>query len=374
MIPAAPPVVCVHGLTRNGRDFDALGEGFGGVAFRVICPDLPGRGHSDWLDDPMLYQAQHYVTALAHLLAWIGRDVAWVGTSLGGICGMLIAAMDGSPITPAGVERCRAVHPGRMPWRASATTWWRRAIRRSWRGFPILMRSSGICGWCTRRSGPLSDAQWAKLARNSARALPDGRFTMHYDPRIAEPLRGHDPVGRGHVGAVGPHPGASAGDPGRDQRYPAARNDGPHGRHRARRRWRCRTPAMRRRCSIRCRSRRFVSFPGGLTRCGRCRNRRCICRSRPGPTGWPWIWLRCRRPTWFEFDQHYPAEMAEKRRLLATARQEVFAALPVSDAARAEALRLVVAALVAASSGLVQPRRVDAAQSPDRGSVGDWTG
>jgi pimeloyl-ACP methyl ester carboxylesterase len=42
--------------------------------------------------------------------------------------------------------------------------------------------------------GPLSDAQWAKLARDSARTLPDGRFTMHYDPRIAEPLRGHDPV------------------------------------------------------------------------------------------------------------------------------------------------------------------------------------
>ena len=55
--------------------------------FRVICVDLPGRGHSDWLNDPMLYQVQHCVTASGHLLAWIGRDVAWVGNSLGGSAG-----------------------------------------------------------------------------------------------------------------------------------------------------------------------------------------------------------------------------------------------------------------------------------------------
>ena len=96
--PEAPPVICVHGLTRNGRDFDALAEALAN-SYRVICPDLPGRGHSDWLDDPMLYQAQHYVTALAHLLAWAERDVAWIGTSLGGICGMVIAATDGAPVT-----------------------------------------------------------------------------------------------------------------------------------------------------------------------------------------------------------------------------------------------------------------------------------
>ena len=95
--PEAPAVVCVHGLTRNGRDFDALAAALSD-RFHVICPDLPGRGNSDRLPDPMLYQAQHYVTALAHLLARIAKDVAWIGTSLGGICGMVIAAADGSPI------------------------------------------------------------------------------------------------------------------------------------------------------------------------------------------------------------------------------------------------------------------------------------
>ncbi|WP_428489211.1 alpha/beta fold hydrolase [Rhodopila sp.] len=190
--PAAPPVVCVHGMTRNGRDFDALAEALAGSR-RVICPDLPGRGHSDWLDDPMLYQAQHYVTALAHLLAWIGRDVAWVGTSLGGICGMVIAASDGAPISrlvlndvgpfmPAeALRRIRdyMVASGDSPLMAR---------------FPDLAAVERHLRIVHAPFGPLSDPQWAQLARNSARALPDGRFTMHYDPRIGEPLRANHPV------------------------------------------------------------------------------------------------------------------------------------------------------------------------------------
>jgi pimeloyl-ACP methyl ester carboxylesterase len=190
--PGAPPVVCVHGLTRNGRDFDALAATLAG-SFRVICVDLPGRGHSDWLDDPMLYQAQNYVTALAHLLAWIGRDVAWVGTSLGGICGMIIAAMSGTPINRLVLNDVGPFMPGD-------------ALRRI-RDYmvasgdsPVMTRFPDIeaierhLRFIHAPFGLLSDAQWAVLARNSARALPDGRFTMHYDPRIAEPLRGIEPL------------------------------------------------------------------------------------------------------------------------------------------------------------------------------------
>jgi pimeloyl-ACP methyl ester carboxylesterase len=190
--PAAAPLVCVHGLTRNGRDFDALARALAG-SFRIICPDLPGRGHSDWLDDPMLYQAQHYVTALAHLLAWVGRDVAWVGTSLGGICGMVIAAMDGSPINRLVLNDVGPFIPadalGRIRDYMVASS-----------DSPMMVRFADVeaierhLRIVHAPFGPLSDEQWAKLARNSARALPDGRFTMHYDPRIAEPLRGHDPV------------------------------------------------------------------------------------------------------------------------------------------------------------------------------------
>lgn len=188
----APVVICVHGLTRNSRDFDALAAGLSD-RFHVLCPDLPGRGHSEWLPDPMLYQAQHYVTALSHLLAKAGRDVAWIGTSLGGICGMIIAATDGSPIRqlvlndvgpfiPAdSLRRIRdyMVASGDSPMMSR---------------FPDLEAVERHLRLVHAPFGPLSDAEWATMAANSARALPDGRFTMHYDPRIAEPLRGHEPV------------------------------------------------------------------------------------------------------------------------------------------------------------------------------------
>lgn len=190
--PDAPPVVCVHGLTRNGRDFDALAADLS-RDFRVICPDLPGRGRSDWLPDPMLYQAQHYVAVLAHLLSWIGRDVAWVGTSLGGICGMLLAAADGTPINrlvlndvgpfiPAdSLRRIRdyMVASGDSPIMSR---------------FPDLEAVERHLRLVHAPFGPLTDAQWAAMARHSSRALPDGKYAMHYDPRISEPLRGHEPA------------------------------------------------------------------------------------------------------------------------------------------------------------------------------------
>ena len=90
--PDAEPLICVHGLTRNGRDFDALAIALAD-RFHVICPDLPGRGRSDWLTNSALYQPIQYVHVLAHLLAAVGRPVNFLGTSLGGICGMAIASM-----------------------------------------------------------------------------------------------------------------------------------------------------------------------------------------------------------------------------------------------------------------------------------------
>jgi pimeloyl-ACP methyl ester carboxylesterase len=158
----------------------------------MISPDLPGRGHSDWLSDPMLYQAQHYVTALAHLLAWIGREVAWIGTSLGGICGMIIAAAERAPVTRLVLND---VGPS-IPAAALARI---RDYMVASGDSPMMSRFADIDAierhlrLAYAPFGPLTDEQWATLARNSARALPDGRFTMHYDPRIAEPLRGHQP-------------------------------------------------------------------------------------------------------------------------------------------------------------------------------------
>ena len=177
---SAPVVVCVHGLTRNGRDFDPLARALSD-RFRVVCPDLPGRGRSDWLEDGSLYQAPSYVAALSHLLSALGTPVAWVGTSLGGICGMLLAAAAGTPLTRLVLND---VGP-RIPLAAMER------IRGYVGESPAFDDLAGLERHLRRVHAPfgaLDDAQWAHLARHSARALPDGRLALHYDPRIAEPI------------------------------------------------------------------------------------------------------------------------------------------------------------------------------------------
>jgi pimeloyl-ACP methyl ester carboxylesterase len=176
------PVVCVHGLTRTGRDFDVVARALAGQGHRVLCPDLPGRGASDWLPDPMLYVPPTYVVALGHLLARLDRPVDWVGTSLGGICGMLVAATPGHPIrrlvlndmgsvvSKASLERIRD-YLGNDP------------------AFPDIAALEAELRRVHAPFGPLTDAEWRHLAETSWRRLPDGRVGLHYDPAMAVPWR-----------------------------------------------------------------------------------------------------------------------------------------------------------------------------------------
>ena len=173
----APPVLCVHGLTRNGRDFDPLAAALAD-AFRVICPDLPGRGRSEWLGEAAEYQPAVYVQALAHLLAVIGRPVAWVGTSLGGICGMMVAAAAGAPVTRLVLNDLGPTIPQAALARISAYL----------REAPLFADVADAEAWMRRVHAPfgaLTDSQWRALAVHSVRKLPDGRLAPHYDPAIA---------------------------------------------------------------------------------------------------------------------------------------------------------------------------------------------
>ena len=183
--PHAQPVVCVHGLTRNGRDFDALAEALADE-FYLLCPDLPGRGKSSWLPDPGLYQPPHYVVALSHLMAFIDRPVRWVGTSLGGICGMIAAAAPGSPI-----ERIVLNDIGPFLPRAAL------ARIRDYVGGAPSFATVGEAEMYLREVhaafGALGDAQWRQMAETSTRTLPDGRLALHYDPAIAAPMRAAEP-------------------------------------------------------------------------------------------------------------------------------------------------------------------------------------
>nr|WP_295739004.1 alpha/beta hydrolase [uncultured Acidocella sp.] len=190
--PAAPAVVCVHGLTRNGRDFDQLAEALSD-RFHVICPDLPGRGKSEWLPDGLAYQPPTYVVALAHLLAQINKPVAWVGTSLGGICGMMIAAAQNTPIT-------RLVLNDIGPHIPAASL---QRIRDYMMGAPERFTSVKDLTAHLREIhapfGLLSDAEWAHLGRFSARQVldPTGECkttALHYDPKIIDPIRATVPL------------------------------------------------------------------------------------------------------------------------------------------------------------------------------------
>lgn len=95
----ARPVLCVHGLTRNGRDFDHLAAALAAGGRRVVCPDLPGRGRSEWLKDSSDYVLPQYCSDMTTLIGALGSvEIDWVGTSLGGLIGMVLAALPGSPI------------------------------------------------------------------------------------------------------------------------------------------------------------------------------------------------------------------------------------------------------------------------------------
>jgi pimeloyl-ACP methyl ester carboxylesterase len=188
--PAAPAVLCVHGLTRNGRDFDPLAEALADE-FHVICPDLPGRGKSDWLPHGALYQPPTYVTALAHLLAALNKPVMWVGTSLGGICGMILAGATNTPLT-------RMVLNDIGPHIPEAAL---KRIREYMTGaperFPNIAALEAHLRNIHAPFGQLTERQWYHLAKFSARPVPDiagGAYALHYDPKITEPIRDTVPL------------------------------------------------------------------------------------------------------------------------------------------------------------------------------------
>ena len=198
--PAAPAVLCVHGLTRNGRDFDPLAEALAD-RFHVICPDLPGRGKSDWLADPMAYQPGSYVVALAHLLAAIGKPVAWVGTSLGGICGMMTCAAQGAPVSRLVLNDVGPLIP------AAALKRIRDYMAAAPERFASLAALEAHLREIHAPFGRLSDAQWGHMAKYSWRSVLDqtgaGAFAMHYDPKIIEADSQQRGAGCGYVAALG---------------------------------------------------------------------------------------------------------------------------------------------------------------------------
>ncbi len=187
---AAPPLVCVHGLTRTGRDFDALAAALAAEGRRVVCPDLPGRGASDPLPDPMLYVPPTYVAAMAFLLARLDAPaVDWLGTSLGAVLGMAIAATPGHPVRRLVLNDTGFEVP------AAAIARIRDYVGAAPHAFPDLPALEAHLRDVHAPFGPLTDAEWRHLAETSAVAGPDGEgVRLHYDPGLAAPILATEPA------------------------------------------------------------------------------------------------------------------------------------------------------------------------------------
>ena len=175
-------LLCVHGLTRTGRDFDAIAAALADE-WRVICPDIVGRGASDRLPDARGYDYGVYCADMAALIARSGAEtVDWLGTSMGGIIGMMLAAQPNAPIrrlvlndigpviATAGLERI-ASYVGRDPLFRSFDEAYQ-AIR-------------GI----SAAFGPMTEEDWRRFVEASLVAQPGGGFRLNYDPQIAWPFR-----------------------------------------------------------------------------------------------------------------------------------------------------------------------------------------
>jgi pimeloyl-ACP methyl ester carboxylesterase len=180
---AARTVVCVHGLTRLGSDFEVLAPALAADGWRVVCPDMAGRGGSDWLADPQAYSYAQYLADMTVLLARLAVDrVAWIGTSMGGLIGMMLAAQPGSPIArlllndigpfiPKAALARLAVYVGADP------------------RFADLAAAERYVREVHAPFGDLGDEGWRRLTEISVAPAEGGGLRLHYDPRIGDALR-----------------------------------------------------------------------------------------------------------------------------------------------------------------------------------------
>ena len=185
--PDGPAVICVHGLTRCGRDFDDLARALAAEGRCVLCPDLPGRGASDWLPASDLYAPASYAAALSHLTARLDGPVDWIGTSLGGILGMMLAAAPNTPLRRL-VLNDTGFHIA-QPAIARIHAYLRAAPAR----FPDLAALEAHIREVHAPFGALPDAAWRHMAETSALPSDDGGLRLHYDPAIAIPVLASEP-------------------------------------------------------------------------------------------------------------------------------------------------------------------------------------
>jgi pimeloyl-ACP methyl ester carboxylesterase len=178
-------VICVHGLSRNCRDFDTLAHTLE-TEFRVICPDIVGRGNSDWLGNKAGYVNAQYAADITTLIARLTsdgpREIFWVGTSMGGIIGMMLAGLPNTPIQRLVLNDVGGVVPQAAI--ARIVMYLGKDPR-----FSSFKELEALVRLISAPFGPLTDAQWEHLTRHNSKQHPDGRWGFNYDPGIALPFQ-----------------------------------------------------------------------------------------------------------------------------------------------------------------------------------------
>lgn len=172
-------LICVHGLTRNSRDFDFLAKHLS-KDYRVICPDLIGRGESDYLGLSALYNFPQYLADISALLARINaREIHWLGTSLGGLIGMMLAAQPFSPLKSLIVNDVGMIVP--------STALQRIGVYARHRGsFESYEEARGYFQTILSPFGKLEPEHWDHITRYGTKLGPDGDFHLAYDRVIGQ--------------------------------------------------------------------------------------------------------------------------------------------------------------------------------------------
>ncbi len=169
-------LICAHGLTRCGRDFDVLAQSLSDH-YRVVCPDVAGRGLSEWLSNKADYNYPQYVSDMVRVIAKTGqKSVHWFGTSMGGIIGMLLAAQPNSPITRMVVNDIGSFIPKASLQRIGTYVG----------ASPLFDSVDAVVAAVRAVSpfGPLTDRQWRDLTLPLISETPSGKWQFRYDPAI----------------------------------------------------------------------------------------------------------------------------------------------------------------------------------------------
>jgi pimeloyl-ACP methyl ester carboxylesterase len=174
-------VLCVHGLTRTGRDFDHLARRLAGE-FRVVCPDIVGRGISDWLRDPRHYGLPQYCSDIVTLIARLdAKELSWVGTSMGGLIGIGVAGLQQSPVRRFVINDVGPrVDPAAV---ARIGSYVGQPVRFATLEDAIAYNRQVAAGF-----GMRNDDEWREITASVLKRDGDA-FVFRYDPGIAAPFK-----------------------------------------------------------------------------------------------------------------------------------------------------------------------------------------